>query len=291
MTTNWLHQLPMEEWREPAFRESTSSLSSAHMELTTGCYYASKLSSDSLIPCARAKISTYYPKQKTFSFMYDMILNMNSSNLFYTGGVWHSHIPSCQNIEVFNHWTTIIILQTVMFLMNSVLPSSMLPYLTFMSTRYLIRFMSTRVYTKTINTKTSHCTNSPQTCLPSKEGICDTHTCPLSMQEFDKNLKFQAGQKSAEKRKEYTTKNATEFWAKSENITCLKEEKKHSMCLLHCSRLLQPMLLETWDSSCPSLNLLPYFPLWNQILNVYLKTHFALAPKFNPDLTSSQFKI
>ncbi len=130
-------------------------------------------------------------------------------------------------------------------------------------------------------------TNMP----PSKEGICDTHTCPLSMQEFDKNLKFQAGQKSAEKRKEYTTKNATEFWAKSENITCLKEEKKHSMCLLHCSRLLQPMLLETWDSSCPSLNLLPYFPLWNQILNVYLKTHFALAPKFNPDLTTSQFKI
>jgi hypothetical protein len=114
-----------------------------------------------------------------------------------------------------------------------------------MSTRYLIRFMSTRVYTKTINTKTSHCKNSPQTCLPSKEGICDTHTCPLSMQEFDKNLKFQAGQKSAEKRKEYTTKNATEFWAKSENITCLKEEKKHSMCLLHCSRLLQPMLLDT----------------------------------------------
>jgi hypothetical protein len=65
------------------------------------------------------------------------------------------------------------------------------------------------------------------------------------MQEFNKNLKFQAGQKSAEKRKEYTTKNATEFWAKSQNITYLKEEKKHSMCLLHCSRLLPPMLLDT----------------------------------------------
>lgn len=146
-------------------------------------------------PLRKGKNLDILPKTEDFRLYVWYDFEYEFFNLFYTGGVRHSHIPSCQNIEVFNHCTTIIILQTVMFLMNSVLPS------------------------------------------------------------------------------------------------CLKEEKKHSMCLLHCSRLLQPMLLETWDSSCPSLNLLPYFPLWNQILNVYLKTHFALAPKFNPDLTTSQFKI
>lgn len=74
-------------------------------------------------PLRKGKNLNILPKTEDFRLYVWYDFEYEFFNLFYTGGVRHSHIPSCQNIEVFNHCTTIIILQTVMFLMNSVLPS------------------------------------------------------------------------------------------------------------------------------------------------------------------------
>lgn len=180
-------------------------------------------------PLRKGKNLDILPKTEDFRLYVWYDFEYEFFNLFYTGGVRHSHIPSCQNIEVFNHCTTIIILQTVMFLMNSVLPSSMLPCLTFMSTRYLIRFMSTRVYTKTINTKTSHCTNSPQTCLPLRKGsVIHIHVL-FQCRSLTRTSNFRLGKKVQRKENNIQQKMPQNFgqsqktllaWRKRRSIQC-----------------------------------------------------------------------
>ncbi len=171
-------------------------------------------------------------------------------------------------------------------LMNSVLPSSMLPCLTFMSTRYFIRFMSTRVYTKTINTMTSQCTNSPQTCLPSKGSVRHLHVL-FQCRSLTRTSNFKLGKKVQRKEKKIQQKMPQNFgqsqktlltWRKGRSIQC-------AFCIVldschQCSLTCEILPVPPWTFS----HIFPYE------IRFWMSTHFALTPKFNPDLTTSQFK-